>query len=227
MLSAAVEDYLKVIYKLQDDGPVIKTSIARALGVSSASVTGMVKRLARLKMVEHEPYKGVILTEAGEKIALEILRHHRLLETYLKEILGFSWEKMHAEAEHLEHHISEEFEARIDALLGYPTHDPHGHPIPTADLVLNRSDTVPLTDIAPGECVRVNLLVDSDAAMLEYLEQLGLVPNTSITVAAKKTLGGPLTIVVGKKHLVIDRRVADHIRVTAPTLQDSLAQERG
>ena len=124
MLSAAVEDYLKAIYKLQRDGAVSTKEIARVLKVSAASVTNMVKRLAQLKMVVHESYKGVRLTAAGEKIALEMVRHHRLLETYLKEMMGYSWAEIHDEAEHLEHHISEAFEKKIDALLGYPTHDP-------------------------------------------------------------------------------------------------------
>ncbi len=145
MLSQAVGDYLKAIYKLQGDGAVSTTDIAQALNVSSASVTNMIKRLAQMKMVEYESYRGVRLTEAGEKIALEIVRHHRLLETYLKEMLGYSWAEMHEEAERLEHHISEEFEDKIDALLGHPTHDPHGHPIPTRDLQITKTATTPLT----------------------------------------------------------------------------------
>ncbi len=224
MLSPAVEDYLKAIYKLQGDGTVSKTSIARAMRVTPASVTNMIKRLARLKMVEHESYKGVWLTEAGEKIALEIVRHHRLLETYLKQILGYSWAEMHAEAELLEHHISEEFEEKIDKLLGYPTRDPHGHPIPTTDLVIDQALTVPLTAVEVGRRVRVHSVSDANADMLEYLESIGLMPDQMVTINAKAPFKGPITVILCGKQLVVGNHAASQVYVKVDELEDSLAE---
>lgn len=134
-LSEAIQDYLKGIYKLQDDeGRVTITALAREQGVSAASASAMVKKLAALDLLEHEPYRGAVLTPAGERVALEVIRHHRLLELYLAETLGVHVDDVHDEADRLEHVISEELEARIDRALGYPTHDPHGDPIPNADL---------------------------------------------------------------------------------------------
>ena len=173
MLSPAVEDYLKTIYKLQaPDGSGVSTSdIARAMDVAPSSASNMVKRLAGLKLVEYRAYRGVVLTEAGQKIALEIIRHHRLLETYLREVMGFDWDQMHAEAEHLEHHISEEFEDRIEALLGYPTHDPHGDPIPSRDGVIPAVAAVPLSPEHVGERVEVVRLVEQDPVLLKRFEE--------------------------------------------------------
>lgn len=214
MLSQAVEDYLKTIYKLQDDGAVSTTDIARALEVSSASVTNMVKRLAEMKLVVYQSYKGVRLTEAGEKIALEILRHHRLLETYLKEFLGYSWDQMHKEAEQLEHHISEEFEDKIDELLGYPTHDPHGHPIPTRDLQIVEAATIPLTEATPGQTVHIQHVSDDDSDLLHYLEDLGLLPQASVEVLKKAPFNGPLTLRVGGEEHIVGHEVASNVFVS-------------
>ena len=134
-LSEAIQDYLKSIYKLQaDDGHVTIGALARDQSVSPASASAMVKKLAALELLEHEPYRGARLTDAGERVAVEVIRHHRLLELYLAETLGLHVDDVHAEADRLEHVISEELEARIDRALGYPTHDPHGDPIPDADL---------------------------------------------------------------------------------------------
>jgi len=134
-LSEAIQDYLKVIYKLQDaSGRVTITAVARDQGVSAASASAMVKKLAALGLLEHVPYRGSRLTEAGERVAVEVIRHHRLLELYLAETLGLHVDAVHAEADRLEHVISEELEARIDSALGFPTHDPHGDPIPDANL---------------------------------------------------------------------------------------------
>ncbi len=215
MLSPAVEDYIKTIFKFQEEKPAVATmDIARAMNVSAASVTGMVKRLARMKMVVHESYKGVRLTPTGEKIALEIVRHHRLLETYLREILGYSWEQMHDEAEHLEHHISEEFEARIDALLGHPTHDPHGHPIPTPDLKITHSETFPLEEARVDQVCVVRHVSDSDVAMLHFLEREGLMPGRSVRVVARTPGSGPLTISIGGTEQTIAHEVAGSVHVT-------------
>ncbi len=214
MLSQAVEDYIKKIYTLQGSGSVSTTELARALNVASASVTNMVKRLAQMKMVEYESYKGVRLTRAGEKIALEIIRHHRLLETYLKEVLGYSWDKMHEDAERLEHHISEEFEEKIDAMLGYPTHDPHGHPIPTRDLKIAEADTLPLANAESGQAVVIHHLSDTDPEMLHHLEELGLMPKTLVDVVEKAPFKGPITLRVGDRENVIGYEIATHIFVT-------------
>ena len=215
MLSQAVEDYLKTIYKLQGDGAVSTTDIANALDVSSASVTNMVKRLAQMKMVEYESYKGVRLTEAGQQIALEIIRHHRLLETYLKEMLGYSWAEMHEEAERLEHHISEAFEEKIDALLGYPTHDPHGHPIPTADLQITEIATTPLALADAGQTVRIHHVSDGDADLLQYLEEIGLLPQNAVEIIAKAPFNGPLTLRIDGREQIVGHEVASNVFVEA------------
>ncbi len=134
-LSEAIQDYLKAIYTLEEaDGRVTITALSRAQGVSPASASSMVKKLAALDLLSHEPYRGVHLTDAGRRVALEVIRHHRLLELYLAETLGLAVDDVHEEADRLEHVISEELEARIDRALGYPTHDPHGDPIPDANL---------------------------------------------------------------------------------------------
>ena len=213
VLSQAVEDYLKAIYKLQGDGRVATNDIAQAMDVSSASVTNMLKRLTRMELVDHASYKGVRLTEGGTRVALEIIRHHRLLETYLKEVMGFSWSEMHAEAERLEHHISEEFEERIDEMLGFPTHDPHGHPIPTKDGQIADSATQTLAETEPGSQVVVHHVHDADAELLEYLESAGLLPNSQVEVLNKEPFDGPLTVSLESGERTIGREVARHVFV--------------
>lgn len=213
MLSQVAEDYLKTIYMLQGDGRVGTNDLAQSLEVSSATVTKMLKRLTRMELVDHEAYRGVRLTEPGRKIALEIIRHHRLLETYLKEIMGFSWSEMHDEAERLEHHISEEFEERIDEMLGYPTHDPHGHPIPTKDGVIADSATQTLADVDPGSSVVVHHVSDGDAEMLHYLESTGLLPNSRVHVVRKEPFNGPLRVQLESGEKTIGREVARNVFV--------------
>ena len=213
ILSQAVEDYLKAIYKLQDGGAVSTSDLAAALEVSPASVTNMVKRLAQMKMVEYQSYKGVSLTKAGVKIALEVIRHHRLLETYLKEMLGYSWAEMHDEAERLEHHISEGFEEKIDALLGYPTHDPHGHPIPTADLQIAETNTATLASAEAGSTVVIHHVSDGDADLLKYLEEIGLLPKNDVEIIEKAPFNGPLTLRVGDRQHVVGHEVASNVFV--------------
>ena len=212
MLSPAIQDYLKVIFTIQEENAVVTTTdIARTMNVSAASVTGMIKRLDRMKLVVHESYKGVKLTGAGEKIALEIIRHHRLLETYLREIMGYSWEKMHAEAEHLEHHISEDFEERIDALLGYPTHDPHGHPIPTHDLKMVRTKTIALSEAPMGELLSIHHLSDSDASLLGLLEKTGLLPGCEVRIIERNDTG--MNVIIGRREEFIQEKAADSVHV--------------
>lgn len=220
MLSQAVEDYLKTIYKLQDRGDTVSTSdIARSMDVSSASVTNMIKRLAQLNLVEYESYRGVTLTDTGEKVALEIIRHHRLLELYLREVMGYPWDKVHEEAEHLEHHISEEFEDKLDELLGYPTHDPHGDPIPTREGEIADVTTDPLTDVPSGQSVRIQRVSDRDPEMLSYLEEIGLLPGTSVEILEKAPFHGPITIRVGASEQVLGHRIASNIFVKPPSRQ--------
>src|SRR4051795_1471098 len=166
-ISAAVEDYAKAIYALQIqcDGPVTNNALAERLGVSAASASNMVKKLDGLGLVEHAPYHGIELTQAGRRVALEVLRHHRLLELYLAQSLGVPWDRVHAEAEVLEHHLSEELEARIAAKLGDPTHDPHGDPIPSADLTLAADDTLALANLEPGATATLARVSDAEPEM--------------------------------------------------------------
>ena len=173
-LSQSVEDYLKVIYVLESEGSGATTNnIAEMMEVSSASVTNMLKRLAGLNLIEHKSYKGAKLTDAGRKIALEILRHHRLLELYLKEIMGYSWDEVHDEAEKLEHHISEQFEDKIAELLNHPTHDPHGDPIPSKDGVMPDMASLALSEAETDEPYVIGRVKDQDPELLRYLEKIG------------------------------------------------------
>jgi len=190
-LSESQQDYLKQIFLLGGAGGSVNTqSLAERLGVRPASVTGMVQRLAQLGLVEHRRYRGVRLTEAGGRVALEMLRHHRLLETFLATALGYSWDEVHDEAERLEHVISERFEEKIAEVLGHPTHDPHGDPIPDADLRLpEERGGVPMTGVAvpaTGTIVRVSA---QDRDSLSLLDRLGLVPGTRIDVLEETSDG--------------------------------------
>ena len=213
MPSPAVEDYIKTIYRiLEESGSATTSDVARAMEVTAASVTGMIKRLARMKLVEHESYRGVRLTSAGERIALEIIRHHRLLETYLRQVLGYSWAAMHEEAEHLEHHISEDFESRIDELLGFPTHDPHGHPIPRPDLTIVRTRSVPLQQATIDQPWVVDHVSDADIAILDFLERIGLLPGQRISVVAQ---GDPMTVLIEGNKQTLTSEVVGSVHVTA------------
>src|SRR5262245_46925681 len=177
-LSQTSEDYLKEIYKLEiEHGRASTSALAERLGVSPPSVTSMLKKLASLRLVEHEPYRGVTLTTTGRKAAIEVIRHHRLLEQYLAETLGMPIDEVHAEADRLEHALSEELEARIDASLGYPTHDPHGDPIPDAALNVGEDRLRPLHALSPGERSTVRRVPD-DTGLLRYLVELRLLPGT-------------------------------------------------
>jgi DtxR family Mn-dependent transcriptional regulator len=213
MLSQAIEDYLKTIYKLEEKSSATTNEIARAMGVAPASVTNMLKRLAELKLVEYTSHKGVTLTEPGRKAALEIIRHHRLIEMYLHEALGYSWDKVHDEAEHLEHHISEEFEDRIAEFLGHPTHDPHGDPIPTKDGKLPEIKHESLFKTEAGETVVVQRVPDSDPELLRYLADIGLKPKAKVDVLLKAPFNGPLTLKVAEKEIIIGREVAEKVFV--------------
>jgi DtxR family transcriptional regulator, Mn-dependent transcriptional regulator len=204
-VSNAVQDYAKAIWSLAQRGerPVSTSALAERLDVSPASASAMVKRLESMGLVEHEPYHGVKLTGAGERVALEVVRHHRLLELYLSEALGMSWDRVHEEAEVLEHAISPQLSELIAAKLGNPTHDPHGDPIPTADGEIDETPTQPLSELAPGArgvFVRVS---DSDPDMLRYLAERGIAPGDRFEVLAREPFEGPLTVEFGGRSHVL------------------------
>jgi DtxR family Mn-dependent transcriptional regulator len=213
MLTESVQDYLKAVWKLGRDEPASTSAIAEELGVSAASATAMLKRLDALGLVEHERYHGARLTPAGERIALEVVRHHRLLELYLMEHLGLGWDEVHAEAERLEHHLSEELEARIDAALGHPTRDPHGDPIPSPELVLASEEPRCLGDVDSGDVAIVRRVPDSDPALLRYLAELGLVPEREVRIVEQAPFDGPVTIEVEGARHAIARQLATSIEV--------------
>jgi len=189
-LSEAQEDYLKHLFLLEEalGGPVPTQALAERLSVKPPSVTEMLKKLAALGLVEHSPYRGARLTEAGRKVALEVLRHHRLLETYLHESLGYGWEEVHQEAERLEHVISEALERRIAQALGHPPFDPHGDPIPTPELTLPERPAVPLGEAPLGETQVVRALAQ-DPGTLNLLAHLHLRPGTWLKVLERGTEG--------------------------------------
>ncbi|WP_420455253.1 metal-dependent transcriptional regulator [Rubrivirga sp.] len=184
MPSPAVEDYLKAIYALARTGDAATTSaLAERLGIAPASVTGMLKKLAASGLVDHERYQGARLTEAGRLVAVETIRHHRLVETYLHQALGVPWDRLHDEAEAWEHVLSEDLEARMDAALGHPTHDPHGAPIPTSDLVLDERDLLPLARLDAGREATVARVSDHDGALLRAVGAAGLFPGVRFRLA--------------------------------------------
>jgi DtxR family transcriptional regulator, Mn-dependent transcriptional regulator len=212
--SDAVEDYAKGIYSLQQrGGPVSTNALAERLGVSAASVSGMVKKLDGLGLVRHEPYKGVELTDEGERVALEVMRHHRLLELYLTESLGVPWDRVHDEAEVLEHVLSEELEELIAAKLGDPTHDPHGDPIPTRELKLVEEETVGLESLVIGQGGTFVRVSDSDPEMLRYLDARGIRPGDTFEVVDKQPFDGPTFARFGREVHVIGGALARAMRV--------------
>ena len=213
--SSAGEDYLKAIYHLRTESPgVSTTALAARMGVSAASTTNMVKKLAALKLVRHVPYYGIELTPAGEKIALEIVRHHRLIESFLHEALGLPWDEIHDEANKLEHVLSDNLEDHIADFLGNPTEDPHGDPIPTKAGVVLAGTRQSLADLAPGTRATVRRVGTQDAAHLRYLGELGLVPNAHIHLVEQAPLEGPVRVHVEKgSEQSIDREVARQIWV--------------
>jgi DtxR family Mn-dependent transcriptional regulator len=214
MVTVAVEDYLKSIYLLQQGRRRVTTqALAERMEVSAPSATAMLKKLAQLKLARHEPYRGVTLTAAGERAALQVVRHHRLLELYLAETLGYPLDKVHDEAERLEHHISEEFEEKIAALLGHPDTDPHGDPIPAKDGSIREQSSVRLADADAGRKVVVTRVSDRDSRMLAYLGSLGIKPSVAIEVLAKAPFNGPVHVRVGAKEHHIGQDVARQVLV--------------
>ena len=214
-VSSAIEDYAKAIYALErrDDGPVSTNAIAERLGVTAASASGMVKRLGELGLVEHQPYRGVSLTDDGRRVALEVMRHHRLLELYLVKSLGVPWDRVHAEAEVLEHVLSEELEELIAAKLGDPTVDPHGDPIPTRDLTIEEHPTQSLQALDAGACGTFTRISDSDPDMLRFLAERGIAPGDRFEVVEKQPFDGPLFVRFGDEVQVLGGMLARAMRV--------------
>jgi DtxR family Mn-dependent transcriptional regulator len=214
-LTDAIQDYLKEIYKLEAAGRRVTTSaLAEVLEVSPPSVTSMLKKLATLGLVKHERYRGATLTDRGERVALEVIRHHRLIEQYLVETLGIPIDAVHVEADRLEHALSEELEAHIDRTLGFPTRDPHGDPIPDAKLKVARQDLTPLSTLEPGAKATVARVPDGDGELLRYLSKLKLTPGSRLQVRDAAPFDGPLTVRVGGADHAISRELAARISVS-------------
>ncbi len=212
----AVEDFLKAVYQLErQHSPVATNMIAARLGIRPPSVTEMARKLAAHGLLEYEKYKGLRLTEAGRRIALEVIRHHRLIEMYLTEALGYTWDEVHDEADRLEHVISEQFEARIAAAMGHPNHDPHGDPIPAPDgsLPLPAQGLATLQEATFDQLCLVHRITDQSPETLRYLADRGLVPGAQIMVTGHESPTGPIHVLVEDTASVVDRTIASHVLV--------------
>jgi DtxR family Mn-dependent transcriptional regulator len=214
-ISSAIEDYAKAIYALElREGDAVSTNaLAERLGVTAASASGMVKRLGELGLVEHQPYHGVSLTRDGRRVALEVMRHHRLLELYLVRSLDVPWDRVHEEAEVLEHVLSEELEELIAAKLGDPTHDPHGDPIPTRDLRIEEGPTRSMQSLDAGANGTFARVSDSDPEMLRFLAERGISPGEAFEVIDKQPFDGPLFVRFGDNVHVLGGMLAKAMRV--------------
>lgn len=222
MPSPSVEDYIKAIYKAHaSNGSVATHELAERLHVSAPAVSKMMRKLSALKLITHAPYQGVKLTRAGEKLALEIIRHHRLIELYLVQAMGFSWDSVHEEAERLEHHISEEFEDKIDELLGHPTACPHGDPIPTRAGTIAPTTDRPLAQQRSPARLIVRRVSDEDAELLRHFQALGVTPGTAIELVTQEPFEGPLVLKVGGKRVRLTPQAARKVFV------DAIATEEG
>jgi len=219
VLSASVQDYAKAVYALEARGgaPVSTNELAARLGVTPGSVSGMLRKLADVGLLEHEPYHGVRLTDEGRRVALEVLRHHRLLELFLAQELGMSWDRVHAEAEVLEHVLSEELEELIAGRLGDPAVDPHGDPIPTPQFEIDERQTRSLDELAVGAVGRFVRVSDSDPQMLRYLAELGMTLGTRVEVVDRQPFGGPVFVRFGEREHPIGGQLARAIRIETET----------
>ena len=217
ILTQSTQDYLKHIFELTEDGnPASTNDLAARMGVKPASVTGMIQKLASSEppLVDYLKHQGVTLTSEGKRAALEVLRHHRLLETWLVQSLGYTWDEVHDEACRLEHVISEDFEARMDAALGHPTHDPHGDPIPDAELVMPNDEALPLASLRPNQEAVILRVSGEEPSFLRHLEELGLIPGAQITITEFSPFDNNLTIsVVGKPSSVVGLAITSKIFV--------------
>ena len=226
-LTAPVEDYLKAIYTIgRGTGAAATNEIAQRLALAPASVSGMVRRLADQGLLAYERYHGVKLTETGRRAALRTHRRHRVIEAYLAQALGYPWDRVHAEAERLEHAASDELVDRMAATMGEPEVDPHGAPIPTRDGAVDETEHTSLAELAvdtPGVVVRV---ADEDPAMLRYLAELSVVPGKRVTVKSRAPYGGPITLVVGRAEISVGPALAAHV-LTAPVTAKAAAGRRG
>jgi DtxR family Mn-dependent transcriptional regulator len=213
--SEAVEDYAKAIYalRLQERGPITTSALAERLEVAPSSVTAMLKRLDELGLATYRPYHGVTLTRSGERVALEVIRHHRLIEAFLADALEMPWDRVHDEAEVLEHYISEELEGRIAEKLGNPALDPHGDPIPTPELDLAADRTTALAKLASGQRATFARVSDSDPAMLRYLAERGIRPGARLRVVGVQPFGGPLSVEVDGREHALGGELAQKMRV--------------
>jgi DtxR family transcriptional regulator, Mn-dependent transcriptional regulator len=215
-LTISIQDYLKQIYELSENGESASTTaLAAKLKVSAPSVTGMIQKLALSKpaLVEYQKHQGATLTKEGKKAALEVIRHHRLLEAWLVQTLGYSWDEVHEEAERLEHVISEDFERRIAAAMGHPTRDPHGDLIPTEDLKMPVDESTPLSALRPGHTATIQRVKASDPDLLRYLEELELVPGAQLEVKEHSPFDHNLTIKIGRKSVVLGLNITSQIFV--------------
>jgi DtxR family Mn-dependent transcriptional regulator len=208
-LTRSAEDYLKAIYRLSAEGaPASTTAIAEHLAVAPASVSGMIKRLSERGWLDHAPYRGVELTAEGRRVALRMLRRHRLLEAYLVEFLGYTWDTVHEEAERLEHAVSDRLVERMAHALGNPRFDPHGDPIPDPDGRIAEFVHVPLADVAVGEQVTIRRVDTADDRRFRFLASFGLVPGTAVTVLDHQPFNGPLTVLVGGEQRIVGHELA-------------------
>lgn len=215
-LTISIQDYLKHIYELTENGENASTNaLAEKLNIRAPSVTGMLQKLASSKppLVEYQKHQGVTLTKEGKKAALEVIRHHRLLEAWLVQTLGYSWDEVHEEAERLEHVISEDFERRIAAAMGHPLRDPHGELIPTADLKMPLEDSTPLSALRPNQKGRVQCVKAADTDLLRHLDGLGLVPGAEIEVREYSPFDHNLTVRVGRKTAVLGLNITSKIYI--------------
>jgi DtxR family Mn-dependent transcriptional regulator len=221
MSSEAVQDYLQAIYEIeQEHQRVSTTALADWMQVKPASATSMLKRLAEMGLVTYEPYQGAVLTAAGKTRALEMIRHHQLLEAFLAEVLDVPWDRVYEEAHRIEHALSEYIEARIDAMLGHPTVCPHGAPIPAPDGTVAARSWIRLSDLEAGQMATVSRVSDHDAALLRHVGELGMYPQTAFTVVDVAPFDGPVTVRIGKTEHVIGRQVANHIFIEQVNSKD-------
>lgn len=213
-LTAPVEDYLKAIYAIgRGTGAAATNEIAQRLALAPASVSGMVRRLAEQGLLAYERYHGVKLTESGRRAALRTLRRHRVIEAYLSRALGYPWDRVHEEAERLEHAASDELVDRMAATIGEPVVDPHGAPIPTRDGSVDETEYTSLADLSTGSSGVVARVNDEDPEMLRYLGELSIRPGRKISVKARAPYDGPITVMVGKHELSIGPALAAHVLV--------------
>jgi len=219
-LTISIQDYLKHIYELTENGESASTNaLASKLKIKPASVTGMIQKLASSKpaLVEYQKHQGVTLTKDGRKAALEVIRHHRLLEAWLVQTLGYSWDEVHEEADRLEHVISEDFERRIAAAMGHPLRDPHGELIPTADLKMPNDNTTPLSSLRPPASANIRRVDASDPDLLRHLDSLGLIPGARIEVKGYSPYDHNLAIKQGTKSTVLGLSITSKIFVELET----------